>query len=59
MLIIRPVVFFLLNFIFIWNFVASNEIESSNEKSNITEENCQDGTCKEIIDVNYTIENSK
>lgn len=50
--------FFLLNFIFIWNFVASNEIESSNEKSNITEENCQDGTCKEIIDVNYTIENS-
>lgn len=58
MLRIRPTVVLLFYFIFIWNDAASNEIESFSEKSNSSEENCQDGTCKEIPDVNYTIENT-
>lgn len=56
---IRRTILLLFTLIVIWNNVACNEIESFNEKSNATEEDCLDGACREIIDVNYTIDNTK
>merc|ERR1712136_627162 len=58
MLRIRRTILLLFTLIVIWNNVACNEIESFNEKSNATEEDCLDGACREIIDVNYTIDNT-
>ena len=48
----------LFNLMIFRNTVKCHQIESVNEKLNTTEENCQDGICKEIIDYKSSLDSS-